>query len=202
MIDELHSFIGTERGAHLRSLICRLAAKSREPVRRAGLSATFGRGDRSSLPLAAAITSRGRADHRRPREEIHPVEDLGLSAAIPVPRTSGEQDESENDDARRSTAISRRDVFETFHGKTALIFTNAKSDIEKIADYARRESARRGLPDLFRVHHGSLSKGEREETEEALKSAQPTATFCSSTLEMGIDVGNVKLVGQIGPPGR
>ena len=59
---------------------------------------------------------------------------------------------------------------------------------------------RRGLPDLFRVHHGSLSKSEREETEEALKSAQPTATFCSSTLEMGIDVGNVKLVGQIGPP--
>ncbi len=42
VIDELHSFIGTERGAHLRSLICRLAAKSREPVRRVGLSATFG----------------------------------------------------------------------------------------------------------------------------------------------------------------
>ena len=55
-------------------------------------------------------------------------------------------------------------------------------------------------PTCFRVHHGSLSKSEREETEEALKSAQPTATFCSSTLEMGIDVGNVKLVGQIGPP--
>ncbi len=65
---------------------------------------------------------------------------------------------------------------------------------------SRRESERRRLPDLFRVHHGSLSKGEREETEDALKSARPTATFCSSTLEMGIDVGNVKLVGQIGPP--
>ena len=42
VIDELHSFIGTERGAHLRSLISRLAAKSRKPVRRAGLSATLG----------------------------------------------------------------------------------------------------------------------------------------------------------------
>jgi ATP-dependent Lhr-like helicase len=77
---------------------------------------------------------------------------------------------------------------------------NTKKDIEKIADYVRQESERRGLPNAFRVHHGSLSKGEREETEEALKSAKPTATFCSSTLEMGIDVGNVKLVGQIGPP--
>ena len=49
------------------------------------------------------------------------------------------------------------------------------------------------------MHYGSLSKSEREETEEALKSTKATATFCSSTLEMGIDVGNVKLVGQIGP---
>ena len=93
-----------------------------------------------------------------------------------------------------------KDVFDTFHGTTALIFANLKSCVERCADYARRESARRGLCDLFRVHHGSLSKSEREETEEALKSAQPTATFCSSTLEMGIDVGNVKHVGQIGAP--
>ena len=42
VIDELHSFIGTERGAHLRSLMHRLGAKSRLPVRRAGLSATLG----------------------------------------------------------------------------------------------------------------------------------------------------------------
>lgn len=93
-----------------------------------------------------------------------------------------------------------KDVFEAFHGKTALIFINAKSDIEKIADFAQRESERLGIPSPFRVHHGSLSKAEREDTEEALKSANPTTTFCSSTLEMGIDVGNVKVVGQIGPP--
>src|SRR5262249_16474107 len=93
-----------------------------------------------------------------------------------------------------------RDVFDAFSGKTALIFVNTKKDIEKIADYVRQESERRGVPNSFRVHHGSLSKGEREETEEALKSPKPTATFCSSTLEMGIDVGNVKLVGQVGAP--
>ena len=52
-----------------------------------------------------------------------------------------------------STAIFEQDVFEAFHGKTALIFANAKSDIEKLADYARRESERRGLPD----HFGSIT---------------------------------------------
>ena len=198
VIDELHSFIGTERGAHLRSLISRLAAKSRKPVRRAGLSATLGpeieqvrRWLRPSQPEAVRLIEdpekksiqlriSGYWEHSDPKQK--------------------QTEEGRNENTRPLEGDLEKDVFDTFHGKTALIFANSKSDIEQCADYARRESARRGLPDLFRVHHGSLSKSEREETEEALKSAQPTATFCSSTLEMGIDVGNVKLVGQIGPP--
>ena len=58
-----------------------------------------------------------------------------------------------------------RDVSETFHGKTALIFANAKRDIEKLADYAKRESARRGLPDLFRCIQAPSRKESAEETE-------------------------------------
>ena len=198
VIDELHSFIGTERGAHLRSLISRLAIKSREPVRRAGLSATFG----------AEIEGVRRWLRPSNPEAVHVIEDpekksiqlriLGyLQPSRPKKPGAGD---GENDDATPLGGELEKDVFEAFHGKTALIFANAKSYIEAMADYARRESERRGLADLFRVHHGSLSKGEREETEEALKSEKPTATFCSSTLEMGIDVGNVKLVGQIGSP--
>ena len=64
----------------------------------------------------------------------------------------------------------------------------------------RKYLERKNLPDYFRIHHGSLSKSEREDTEDALKSNRPTATFCSSTLEMGIDVGNVSRIGQIGAP--
>ncbi len=199
VIDELHSFIGTERGAHLRSLICRLAVKSREPVRRAGLSATFGDEVKSVCRWLSPTDPEG----------VRLIEDRSESKTIRL-RISGylrhrtrKKGPDRTDDESSSDPLGghlERDVFETFHGKTALIFVNAKSDIEEIADYARQESVRRGLPDTFRVHHGSLSKGEREETEEALKSARPTATFCSSTLEMGIDVGNVKVVGQIGAP--
>jgi len=198
VIDELHSFIGTERGAHLRSLICRLAAKSRDPVRRAGLSATLGseieaacRWLRPSQPEAVSIIE-------DPEKKSIQLRISGyLKHASPKKQTEGKDGSGTTIPLEGDL---ERDVFDTFHGKTALIFANAKSYIEKCADYARQEAARRGLPDLFRVHHGSLSKGEREETEEALKSAHPTATFCSSTLEMGIDVGNVKLVGQMGPP--
>ena len=150
-------------------------------------------------PLASAGRPRWRSDHRRSRAEADSVANLRLPSPSRAAKIANRRTTASNQRASIDGDL-ERDVFDAFNGKTALIFVNTKSDIEKIADYARQESERRGLPNSFRVHHGSLSKGEREETEEALKSAKPTATFCSSTLEMGIDVGNVKLVGQIGPP--
>ncbi len=198
VIDELHSFIGTERGAHLRSLIRRLGAKSREPVRRAGLSATFGDdkaavcrwlhpGDPESVRIIESTTE---------QKSIQ----LKIYGHLKFPDSSGQEIDVDVENVTPRSASLEHAVFEAFYGKTALIFINVKSYIEQIADFARRVSERRGLPNLFRVHYGSLSKSEREESEDALKSKPATATFCSSTLEMGIDVGNVKLVGQIGPP--
>ncbi len=54
--------------------------------------------------------------------------------------------------------------------------------------------------DPFHVHHGSLSKDVREETEAILKSGRPATVLCSSTLEMGIDIGSVRRVAQLDPP--
>jgi ATP-dependent helicase Lhr and Lhr-like helicase len=229
VIDELHSFIGTERGAHLRSLVSRLSAKSSQAVRRVGLSATLGaevgsaarwmrppgggvEGNLGTDCQSVLQTTGGDGQCRTDCQSVLPamriIEDPEkktiqlrirgyLAHAYKKSRSADETDDFEP--TAPVDGDLERDVFETFYGKTALIFANAKRDIEKLADYARREAERRGLPDLFKVHHGSLSKGEREETEDALKSDQPTATFCSSTLEMGIDVGNVKLVGQVCP---
>ena len=198
VIDELHSFIGTERGAHLRSLICRLGAKSREPVRRAGLSATFGddkaavcRWLRPGAPETVRII-----ESTTEQKSIQ----LKIYGHLKFPDPGGPDRDVEIESLTPTAGDLEHAVFEAFYGKTALIFINVKSYIEQIADYARRISERRGLPNLFRVHYVSLSKSEREETEAALKSTAATATFCSSTLEMGIDFGSVKLVGQIGPP--
>jgi ATP-dependent Lhr-like helicase len=198
VIDELHSFLGNERGAHLRSLMTRLSAKSQNPVRRVGLSATLGAPEAARRWLRNSASERVRFledtqgkgirlklhGYLRPRRETRPSVataeegDEGLPAEDPL----------------------LSDVFAAFHGKPALIFANRKDRIEGCADYARRTAERRGLPDLFRVHHGSLSRGEREDTEDALRAGRAIATFCSSTLEMGIDVGSVKSVGQIGAP--
>ena len=199
VIDELHSFIGTERGAHLKSLIFRLVSKSRSEVRLLGLSATLG-----SEVVAACRWLRPLEP-----EGVRIIEDpekksiqLKIHGYFRLPRSTGRLrplEDEQSDDIPAGEL--ETDVFEAFKGKTALVFANKKSFIEAFADFARREAERRGLsPALFRVHHGSLSKEEREDTEEALKSSHPTATFCSSTLELGIDVGNVGIVGQIGPP--
>lgn len=196
VIDELHSFLGNERGAHLRSLMTRLTAKSREPIRRIGLSATLGDLTAAQHWLRPNDPERVRLLEDKEGKAIS----MRLSGYLRFANESKTTDTSEDGEIETQSGSLLSDVFEAFHGKAALIFANRKDRIETYADTVRRIAERRGLPNLFRVHHGSLSKGEREETEEELRAGKPIAAFCSSTLEMGIDVGSVKSIGQIGPP--
>ena len=96
------------------------------------------------------------------------------------------------------------DIIYYFYEKNkenSLIFVNSRQYLEYYTDAVNRTLEKRiGTPDIFRIHHGSLSKSSREETERSLKSKQHIPTFCSSTLEMGIDIGNVSCIGQIGAP--
>lgn len=93
------------------------------------------------------------------------------------------------------------DIIQNFQLSTNLIFGNAKGAIEELADKLHERVLREKWPaDPFVVHHGSLSKDLREDAEAALKSGVPTTALCSSTLEMGIDIGNVRAIGQIDTP--
>src|SRR6185295_10940942 len=84
---------------------------------------------------------------------------------------------------------------------TNLIFVNSKKAIEALAAKLHDRAKEERLPtDPFVVHHGSISKELREEAELQLKSGVPTTAICSSTLEMGIDIGSVKMVGQVDTP--
>ena len=201
VVDELHSFIATERGRQLQSLLARLESAIRRTVPRIGLSATLG-----DMGLAAEFLRPGTASGvqtivskvvgQEIRLIVRGYEEVGR------PGTS-EEIEKGNDAAEvdEATLAIGDDIFKQLRGKSNLVFANSRSNVELYADMLRERCESERLPNEFWPHHGSLSKNLRENAEAALKNkAIPATAICTSTLELGIDIGAVESVAQIGAP--
>jgi ATP-dependent Lhr-like helicase len=92
-------------------------------------------------------------------------------------------------------------LFKVLRGSDNLIFANSRTNVELFADLLRRMSENAHVPNEFLPHHGSLSKDLREHAERQLKSkSRPGNVVATTTLEMGIDVGTVRSIAQIGNP--
>lgn len=200
VIDEFHAFLGTVRGRHLRSLLCRLDDLVGD-FGRLGLSATLGdvrdakaflAGD-AHLPVGY-VAGDGEAKEVRFQIRGYRVPPVG-------PKAPPEEVMEAFLAADRRIAS---DLLTHCAGRSNLVFANSKAEVEQMADLVQEEARAHGVGDRFLVHHGSLSAAVREETElrmrEAESAARPATTFCSSTLEMGIDIGSVQAIGQIGVP--
>lgn len=206
VIDEMHSFLDTERGLHLQSLLMRLREISMPPARSIGLSATIGDENVAKKwidldrPEGVAIVS----DTPEPKEIKFRLHGYVIERETEENHEQGQKSEAgpEAQESKVSSADDRlaNDLVRHCAGHVNLIFANSKADVETFADLCGDIARRENLPDLFLVHHGSLSAELRHDAEEALKSGKPVTGFCSSTLEMGIDIGAVRLVGQIGAP--
>jgi ATP-dependent Lhr-like helicase len=84
-------------------------------------------------------------------------------------------------------------------GDHHLIFANSRARVEELADLLRRLCESHKVPNEFWPHHGNLSKSLREETEAAIRDiSRPASAVCTSTLELGIDIGAIKSVAQVG----
>jgi ATP-dependent Lhr-like helicase len=228
VIDEVHAFMQGPRGLHLAALMKRLAATTVGRTRRVGLSATIGDLDRAAawlrpddpgeveiidepgLHLELMLQVRGYIEPGQPRE-------IRRAAPLPDAEEPGEEDkvqdkdevEGEDEDGDQVSdagstaaihAISAH-LFDTLRGENNLIFGRSRKTVETVADALRRKSEQRRVPNEFFPHHGSLSKDLREDLERRLKeSDRPTSAVCTTTLELGIDIGKVKSVAQIGAP--
>lgn len=230
VIDELHALLGTERGLHLRSLLFRLQRAVIGRYRLIALSATLGDLPKSAAWLCPddpqhveilTATGEQKAIQYRIHAYLTDPAANGPSTALSATAEIGDDVDSEgaagdspdavvpieeadsDPQARGSRALPAAmllDIYEFFHGHKNLIFANAKSIVEECADGMNELCRTRGTRPEFLVHHGSLSREIREDVEAQMQGEVPFTTVCSSTLELGIDIGNVTAVGQIGAP--
>ena len=188
VIDEVHSFIGTERGRQLQSLLHRIdVVAKRRHIRRIALSATVA----DSALLAQYLNE----DH--PGEVLVLDEDAAVGGGIDVQvRGFGSQATAVDVESSIASAICA-----FADSNNTLIFANRRAEVESYTQLARKIAAREQRHIHFIPHHGSLSSAQRKAAEDAMKDGtQPTTIIATSTLELGIDVGDVSAVGQIGAP--
>jgi ATP-dependent Lhr-like helicase len=113
------------------------------------------------------------------------------------------QQQAENKEAVQPSAMDAvaQNLFKTLRGSNNLVLPNSRAKVEQYTYQLRKLCEAARVPNEFWPHHGSLSREIREEAEQALRSNERCATaICTNTLELGIDIGAVKSIAQIGPP--
>ena len=199
IIDELHAFVSDVRGVHLASLLSRLEQITSRRPRRLGLSATL-----ADFEFPKVFLDRNSPSSVRVIEDEEGGRALriGLRAyPRPVSGKHKSEKEKELDGGDADVSILAQELARVFAKGTNLIFTNSRSLAELLTEELGTISKReRWSRNPFLIHHGSLSKEIRADVESRLKNEPNNSVFCTSTLEMGIDIGGVEAVGQLSPP--
>ncbi|NVM77167.1 ATP-dependent Lhr-like helicase [Duganella sp. SG902] len=183
IVDEIHAVAGSKRGSHLALSLERLDALCARPPVRIGLSATQKPISAVARYLAGAGRSCAVVDvgHVRARDLNLELPPVPLEAVMP-----NEVWERVYDRLAELTAMHR----------TTLIFVNTRRMAERMA----RQLADRIGPEHVAAHHGSLAKEYRLDAEQRLKRGALRVLIATASLELGIDIGDVELVCQIGSP--
>ena len=187
IIDELHALLDNERGIHLRSLLTRLELAVGRRIRRVGLSAT----------LADMETVK---DYLRPGDPgaVDLLESEVDGGELKV-QIRGYVTGAEGDGEASKKAVAKH-LFERLRGTPNLVFAGSRQKVEWYADALRQMSEDAKVPVDFLPHHASLSREHRLDVERRLKCSGTATAICTSTLELGIDIGDIDCVAQIGPP--
>ena len=187
VIDELHSFLGTERGIHLLSLLARIEGAGKRRIRRVGLSATIGNTDLARSYLRPDAPG-----------DVELIDGGGGQAELKLQLRGYRSGDDEPDAAHHAVADH---LFSHLRGRNNLVFAGSRHAVETYADALRELCERRAVPQEFYAHHANLARHDRDLVERRLKDGRrPTTAVCTSTLELGLDIGDIMEVAQIGPP--
>ena len=200
VIDELHALLDSERGVHLRSLLTRLEMAVGHRIRRVGLSATLG-----DMNLVNAYLRPEEPDKVEQLVSRSEGQDLRVQLRAYVKQHPEEQpgtgDVTTENRFDTATSAVGSHLFDNLRGVNNLIFAGSRQSVETYSDLLRQMSEDRKVPNEFFPHHANLSRYHRDHVEQRLKQGSlPVTVICTSTLELGIDIGDVDCVGQIGAP--
>lgn len=278
LIDEVHAFMGTDRGLQLQCQLCRIDRMLGRGARRIGLSATVsdyaaarawlsagtdretvvvegssgGRrldlalqnyivsesAPKGSLPEGAdpeetgaegvkdeSSPAEGAIEETAPDQSVAAEADTGETPSVSPQLTAPLEREpvdalpesealkaeaKEAADTKAEETLEKiplptesdlyADLYRLVRGRRCLVFTNSRSETERVVAALRSEAERRGEPDVFHAHHGSLSAAIRQDAEEAMREGEGAAVAVATrTLELGIDLGSLDRVIQLGP---
>ncbi len=204
VIDEVHALIGTDRGNQVICQLTRLARLLGHHPRRIGLSATIG-----DLDVAAAWLGAGTE-----REVIAPrptqkalqwrlgFEHFYIQEAAQDAKPEEILSGGDADASRMQTKIDAgyEFAYDAVCDKKALVFSNSREETEYVTATLRQIARMRGDDDIFHIHHGNLSASLREGAEMAMKEETRAVTCATVTMELGIDIGRLERVVQMGAP--
>ncbi len=198
IIDEVHAVAGTKRGSHLALSLERLDQLLKKPAQRIGLSATV----RPPEEVARFLGGARPVDIVDAREDkvleitvVVPVEDLAALQAQPAPPVSGNVAGEDAPPGIWPHVEAR--VLELIQShRSTIVFANSRRLAERLCSQLNQLGER----EVARAHHGSVSREQRLQIENALKSGELAAVVATSSLELGIDMGAVDLVVQIEAP--
>ena len=179
IVDEIHGFLDTNRGLQLKSLLVRIQSYIEKNPRMLGLSATIGE---KNYDLAKDFFLNGRDTNILLDKSRN---DLIMSL-----------DYIESEDINKEIA---QKVLEYSLGKSTLVFPNSRAKVEKLSYLLKKEVEEKGYDIRIFSHHSSISKIKRTEIETFAKtSRRDFIIVATSTLELGIDIGAVDQVIQVG----
>jgi ATP-dependent Lhr-like helicase len=186
IVDEIHS-LGNKRGSFLSLNLERLNSLTKTPSIKIGLSATI-----EPLDEVAKFLVGVSEDRKVKIAKVKANKKLDLDVLIPTINLI-----AENKPYVHMYNLINDLVKEH---KTTLVFTNTRSATERVVNYLKDRFPVDYTDENIAAHHSSLSKGHRFEIEENLRNGKLKAVVCSTSLELGIDIGFIDLVILLGSP--